>query len=42
MSAETDISNANNWGWAAVRATVKDAGTGTTVAKIDNVQRGGL
>lgn len=41
MSAETDISNANNWSWAAVRATVKDAGTGTTVANIDNVQRGG-
>jgi hypothetical protein len=40
MSAETDISNANNWSWAAVRATVKDTGTGTTVAKIDNVQRG--
>jgi len=40
MSAATDISNANNWSWAAVRATVKDTGTGTTVAKIDNVQRG--
>jgi hypothetical protein len=40
MSAETDISNANSWSWAAVRATVKDTGTGTTVAKIDNVQGG--
>ena len=41
MNAETDISLSSNWGWAAVRATVKDAGTGTTVAKIDNVQMGG-
>ena len=42
MTAETDISLSNNWEWAAVRSTVKDAGTGTTEVKIDNVELGSI